>query len=72
MFCFCSVKKVTLGQYDLLKHVKKTTHTLMIISHYSVCVICDSSKAGRSTQLLITEHQPVNYKLCFLSEAKSF
>ena len=29
-------------------------------------------KAGRSTQLLITEHQSANYKLCFLSEERLF
>ena len=51
--------------------VNKTT--LTIICHYSVCVIYDLSRAGRSTvKLLIIEHQPVNYKLCFLSEEKLF
>ena len=60
-----------LRQYDLLKHVKQY-NTVIIICHYSVCVIYDLSKAGRSTLLLITEHQPANYKLCFLSEEKLF
>ena len=44
----------------------------MIICRYSICVIYDLSKAGRSTQLLIIEHQPAHYKLCFLFEQKLF
>ena len=63
--------KIILRQHDLLKHVKQD-NTVIIICHYSVCVIYDLSKAGRSTQLLIIEHQPVNFKLCFLSEEKLF
>ena len=45
---------------------------MLLICHYSVCVIYDLSKAGRSTSLLIIEHQPANYKLCFLSEEELF
>ena len=37
---------------------------ISVMCHYSVCVIYDLSKAYRS---LITEHQPANYNLCFLS-----
>ena len=45
---------------------------MLLISHYSVCIIYDLSRAGRSTLSLITEHQPANYKLCLLSEGKLF
>ena len=48
-----------------LKHVKQD-NALIIICHYSICEAC------RSTSLLTTEHQPANYMLCFLSEAKLF
>ena len=45
---------------------------MLLICHYLVCVIYDLSKAGRSTLLLIIEHQLANYKLCFLSEETLF
>ena len=44
----------------------------IITGYYSVCVIYDLSKASRSTQLLIIEHWPANYKLCSLSEERLF
>ena len=47
-------------------------NTLIIICHYSVCVIYDLSEEGRSTQLLIPEHQSANYQLCFLPEERLF
>ena len=56
----------------MLKHAKQD-NTLIIICHYSVCVIHDLSQAGRFTyRLLIIEHQPANCKLCFLFEEKLF
>ena len=45
---------------------------MLLICHYLVCVIYDLSKGGRSTLLLIIEHQLANYKLCFLSEETLF
>ena len=47
MFCSEILSKIILRQYDLLKHVKQDS-SLIIMCHYSVCVVYDLSKAGRS------------------------
>ena len=43
-----NIAKYIMIQYDLLEHVKQE-NSLIIICHYSVCIIYDLSKAGRST-----------------------
>ena len=53
--------KVIVRKYDLFKHVK--LNTIIIICHYSVCIIYDLSKASRHKVFTISFERPVNY-LC--------